>query len=454
LQSSGPAGWDIDSWKARPIQQQPVYADAKRHSAVLDTIRNLPPLVAAGEVDALKQKLADAAVGKRFVLQGGDCAERFQDCRPDAITNKLKIILQMSVILSYGSRRPVIRIGRIAGQFAKPRSADIEEIGGVKIPSYRGDNINSFEATAQARQPDPERLLQSYHQSSLTLNYIRALIVGGFADLHHPQHWNLSALGDGEQKRRYEKIVANIQDAIDFMEALGGVKEETLGSIDFYTSHEGLLLAYESALTRFENGKFYNLGAHMLWIGERTRDLNGAHIEYFRGIANPIAVKLGPNIKAEEVIELTRVLNPANEVGKLTLISRMGADRVQHYLPKLVEAVRSVGASVVWSCDPMHGNTIKTDGDIKTRSFDDILRELRQTFEIHRTAGTHLGGVHFEMTGENVTECIGGSEGIRSQDLSRAYETYCDPRLNYSQSLEMAFLISSFLHGRDDSVPS
>jgi 3-deoxy-7-phosphoheptulonate synthase len=443
------APWTVDSWSKFPANQQPQYQEPAKHEAILGQIRRLPPLVSAGEVEALKLKLADAATGKRFVLQGGDCAERFQDCRPDAITNKLKIILQMSVILSYGSRRPVIRIGRIAGQYAKPRSADFEEVNGVRLPSYRGDNINSFEPSPAARQPDPERLLQSYHYSSMTLNYIRALIVGGFADLHYPEHWNLSALAAGEQKKKYERIVANIQDAIDFIEALGGVKEETLGSIDFYTSHEGLLLPYESALTRQENGKHYNLGAHMLWIGERTRALDGAHVEYFRGIANPVAVKLGPTMKPEEVVELARVLNPSNELGKLTLISRMGAGKVNGPLQKLIRAVQEAKLAVVWSCDPMHGNTIKTDGDIKTRNFEDILRELRQTFEIHEQAGSHLGGVHFEMTGENVTECIGGSEGIQSHDLSRAYETYCDPRLNYSQSLEMAFLISSFLHGRE-----
>jgi 3-deoxy-7-phosphoheptulonate synthase len=445
--------WTPESWRQHPIQQQPPYRDSAKLESVLGRVRSLPPLVHMGEIESLRQKLAEAGQGKRFVLQGGDCAERFQDCRPDIILNKLKIILQMSLVLSYGARRPVVRIGRIAGQYAKPRSADYEEVDGRQLASYRGDNINAFEATDEGRKTDPERLLQSYHTSSMTLNYIRALISGGFADLHHPEHWNLSAFSEGAQKKKYEKIVANIRDAIDFIEALGGVKEETLGSIDFYTSHEGLILAYEEALTRREGNQFFNLGAHFLWIGERTRQLTGAHVEYFRGISNPIGVKLGPGADVREIAELVRCLNPDNTLGKVTLITRMGAEKVKKSLKPIIQGVRDSGVAVVWSCDPMHGNTTKVDGGFKTRNFDDILQELRDTFEMHHKSGTVLGGVHFEMTGENVTECIGGSEGIQPKDLSRAYESYCDPRLNYSQSLEMAFLISAFLQTREPHLP-
>ena len=381
------------------------------------------------------------------MLQGGDCAERFQDCTPEAITSKLKILLQMSVILCYGARRPVVRVGRIAGQYAKPRSADYETVNGQNMLSYRGDNINSYEPVEAARRPDPDRLLQSYHSSSLTLNYVRAMISGGFADLHHPEHWNLEAFGKSGHLDQYQKIVGNIKDAIAFMESLGGVREESLGSIEFYTSHEGLLLPFEESMTRYvaESGRWYNLSAHMLWIGDRTRQLDGAHIEYFRGIANPLGIKIGPSCSPQDVVALVKAINPANELGRIALITRFGNDKVQKHLPDVVKAVAEAKLNVLWSVDPMHGNVIKTKADIKTRDFDAILGEIRQSFEVHQKSGSILGGVHFELTGDNVTECTGGAEGIAESDLSRNYETYCDPRLNYSQSLEMAFLISSIL---------
>lgn len=439
--------WTPHSWRQRSIRQQPTYERQGDLDEVLGTIRHYPPLVFVGEVEKLKRQLADAAAGKRFLLQGGDCAERFQDCTPEAITSKIKILLQMSVVLCYGARQPVVRVGRIAGQYAKPRSSDTETIDGVELPVFRGDNINAFEADPAGRRPDPRRLLQSYHTASMTLNYVRAMITGGFADLHHPENWNLSFVGKSAHKSRYEQVVANIQDAVAFMGTFGGVREESLGTIDFFTSHEGLLLGFEEAMTRHipQNDRYYNLGAHMLWIGDRTRELTGAHVEYFRGIANPIGVKWGPTASIEEMIELIHTLNPDNEPGRITLITRYGHDKVEKHLPAAVEAVRRKGLNVLWSADPMHGNVIKTKDGVKTRDFDAILTELKKSFALHRECGSRLGGVHFELTGEDVTECVGGAEGIGEADLSRNYETFCDPRLNYGQSLEMAFVISSIL---------
>lgn len=440
--------WSPSSWRSRPIKQQPQYSDETLLQGILATIRAYPPLVFAGEVDNLKKQLAQAAAGQRFVLQGGDCAERFVDCTPEAISSKLKILLQMSVVLCYGARRPVVRIGRIAGQYAKPRSQDFEQAtDGSVLPVFRGDNINSFEPDPLLRRPDPRRLLTGYHTASLTLNYLRALIAGGFADLHHPENWNLGFFSKSPQRQRYESVVANIQDAVTFMESFGGLREERLGSVDFFTSHEGLLLGFEEAMTRAveANGRYYNLGAHMLWIGDRTRDIDGAHIEYFRGIANPIGIKWGPSADPLTMVELIRSLNPGNEPGRITIITRFGQGKVAAYLPAAIAAVRRAGLSVLWSSDPMHGNVIKTGNNIKTRDFDAILGELKQCFDIHAQENSVLGGVHIELTGEDVTECTGGSEGIGEADLSRQYETFCDPRLNYSQSLEMAFLISSIL---------
>lgn len=441
------AEWKPDSWRSKPIKQQPKYEDTAQLDQVLSRIRGYPPLVFAGEVDNLKRQLAGAAAGKRFLLQGGDCAERFQDCNQESITSKLKILLQMSVVLCYGARRPVVRVGRIAGQYAKPRSSDTEDFQGQQIPVFRGDNINSFDPDVNGRKASPDRLLHGYHTASMTLNYIRALITGGFADLHHPENWNLGFVGKSAHRVDYERVVANIRDAVTFMETFGGVREEMLGSVDFFTSHEGLLLGFEEAMTRFlpDKKSFYNLGAHMLWIGDRTRDLTGAHVEYFRGIENPVGIKWGPSADPQEMTELIQALNPRNEAGRISIITRFGHDKVESCLPPAIDAVRKAGLNVLWSADPMHGNVIKAANNIKTRDFDSILSELRQTFRIHADMSSLLGGVHFELTGENVTECIGGSESIKESDLVRQYETFCDPRLNYSQSLEMAFVISDIL---------
>ena len=439
--------WTPSSWRARPIRQQPNYQDPQALDEVLRTIRSYPPLVFVGEVENLKRQLADAAAGRRFLLQGGDCAERFQDCTPESITSKIKLLLQMSVVLCYGARQPVVRVGRIAGQYAKPRSSDTEVVDGVEMPVFRGDNINSFVPDPIGRIPDPQRLLTSYHTASMTLNYVRAMITGGFADLHHPENWNLSFVPKSAHRDRYGQIVANIQDAVAFMDSLGGIREDRLGTIDFFTSHEGLLLNFEEAMTRHiqARGRYYNLGAHMLWIGDRTRELTGAHIEYFRGIANPIGIKWGPGASLPEMVNLIQTLNPANEPGRITLITRFGHDKVEAHLGAAVEAVRGAGLSVLWSADPMHGNVIKTKNGVKTRDFGSILAELKKSFAIHKSLGSRLGGVHFELTGEDVTECTGGAEGIGEDDLVRQYETFCDPRLNYSQSLEMAFVISTIL---------
>ncbi len=445
--SSAPPSWSPGSWRTKPIHQQPHYEDPKALSDVLATIRSYPPLVFAGEVLNLRRQLSDAFERKKFLLQGGDCAERFRDCTPEAITSKLKILLQMAAILSHGAHLPIIRVGRIAGQYAKPRSHDTEIQGGVTLPVFRGDNINSFTPDSKGRQPDPNRLLEGYHLSSITLNYIRAMIAGGFADIHHPEHWNLRVLKPGPHRDRYEGVLKSIQDSVAFMEAVGGLKQESLANIDFFTSHEGLILGFEESMTRYvpEYDGYFNLGAHMLWIGDRTRQLNGAHVEYFRGIKNPIGIKWGPHSPPEELVDLIRTLSPQNEPGRITVITRFGAHQVEALLPKTIAAVHEANLNVLWSADPMHGNVIKTKNNIKTRDFDAILTELKNCFAIHHRMGSHLGGVHFELTGEDVTECTGGSEGLAEHDLPRNYETFCDPRLNYSQSLEMAFVMAEIL---------
>ena len=439
--------WTPESWRRKTAVQQPAYADAEALARVLGAVRDYPPLVVPGEVDHLKAALVNAGRGEAFVLQGGNCAERFAECRSDAIVNQLRILLQMSVILTYASRRAVVRIGRMAGQYAKPRSSETEVVDGVEMPSYRGDSVNDLEPDPEGRRPDPNRLLRAYNKSAMTLNHVRALIDGGFADLHHPQNWNLFSIEKSRNWPKYKDIVDRILDAIHFMESFGGVRAQALGRIDFYTSHEGLLLGYEEALTRRDEttGRFYNTGAHMLWIGERTRALDSAHVEYFRGIANPIGVKVGPTADPEEIVELLATLNPDNEEGRVSLITRLGAANVSEKLPALVRTVEAAKRRVVWSCDPMHGNTQTLDGGVKTRDFQTILDELEATFRCHRECGSRLAGVHFELTGENVTECTGGAEQITGSDLAERYETSCDPRLNYSQSLEMAFLIAGFL---------
>lgn len=438
--------WKPDSWRKYTAMQQPQYRDAERLESILRQIAGYPPLVSPGEVENLKKQVAEAGKGKSFILQGGDCAERFIDCSQTSISDKIKILLQMSVILTYGARRPVVRLGRIAGQYAKPRSSDFEEFGGKKMPAYRGDSVNAFEPSTRLREPDPDRLLQAYYHSVATLNYIRAMIKGGFADLHHPHNWDLEGFRGTPQWARYHEMTGGILDAINFMESFGGVRGESLGSVDFFTSHEGLLLGYEEALTRYDQGtgRFYNLGAHFLWIGERTRDLEGAHVEYFKGLANPIGIKVGPAVAPDELNRLIEILNPHGEEGRLTLITRMGSENIENALPPLLGAVDALGIPVTWSCDPMHGNIIKS-GERKTRDFTEIMKELRLADEIHAAKGTILGGVHFELTGDNVTECIGGAVELTGEDLDENYQSYCDPRLNYSQSLEMAFLITEFL---------
>lgn len=439
--------WRPDSWRDRQAVQQPPYSDLAAVETVLAELRHYPPLVVPAEVEHLKRQIATAGRGEAFILQGGNCAERFIDCQAEPIANKLKVLLQMSVILTYGVRKPVVRIGRIAGQYAKPRSSDFENVDGMELPSYRGDAVNCVEPDPAGRQPDPDRLRQAYFFAATTLNHLRALIDGGFADLHHPDNWDLKSFEGTRNWAEYRDVVERIMDAISFMESFGGVKSESLGRVDIYTSHEGLLLGLEESFTRQDgsSGRYYNLGAHMLWIGARTRQLDGAHVEYYRGIANPIGVKVDPKCSPDELVELTRVLNPNNEPGRLSLVTRVGADRVHDVLPPLVRAVQESGAIVTWSCDPMHGNTVSVESGRKTRDFSVVLEELRRTFLVHKQCGSYLAGVHFELTGDDVTECIGGSERITSTDLDRRYETYCDPRLNCSQSLEMAFLIARML---------
>ncbi len=446
-----PDAWSPSSWRDHPTLQQPEWESEHELEKVLARIRQLPPLVSMGEVEALKQQIAEAGEGKRFILQGGDCAERFVDCNSTAIMRKLKILIQMGLVLSYGARRPVTRVGRIAGQFAKPRSNATEVIGGRTLPVFRGDNVNDFAPEPEARRCRPERLERGYFMSASTLNFVRALVEGGFANLRSPEHWQLDFIPNGQETRQireeYLGIAERIRDALDYLDSLG-IPRQARRDIDFFTSHEGLILAYEEALTRRarKGGRYYNLGAHFLWIGERTRALEGAHVEYFRGLANPIGIKLGPGAQPDEVLALLERLNPDDEPGRVTLITRMGRMTVRESLPAIVAAVKRTGRVVTWSCDPMHANTT-TVGARKTRNFTHVVSELVNTFEVHREAGTVLGGLHFEMTGENVTECIGGLDGVSEKDLDSLYTTGCDPRLNYGQSMEIAFVIARMLTG-------
>ena len=440
--------WTPGSWRAKPIQQQPRYPDNAALETALESVRSLPPLVHHGEVDALRTHLAQAARGEAFLLQGGDCAERFSDCRRSTVEAKLKILLQMSLILTWGARIPVIRVGRMAGQYAKPRSRETETINGVELPSYRGDNVNAITPDTAARAADPQRLVQAYFHSAATLNYARALVDGGFADLHHPQHWDLGFVRSNTNRAEYEDIVTRIRDAIDFVESTGVRSTASLKTVELFCSHEGLLLDYEEALTEQVSEKWYNLGAHSLWIGDRTRQPNGAHVEYFRGLENPIGVKAGPGMSPSELVELITLLEPNNRPGRVTIITRLGADKVAGTLPPLIKAVSEAGRVVTWVCDPMHGNTTSTDAGLKTRDYDAVLAELEGAFGAHEACESHLGGVHFEMTGEDVTECTGGPQELSESDLSRSYETYCDPRLNYGQSLELALRIAQRLQSR------
>lgn len=435
--------WRPDSWQAKPAAQQPHYPDATALQAALAQLGQLPPLVTSWEVNALKAQMARAQAGEIFMLQGGDCAESFADCRPEIITNRLKVLLQMSLVLVHGLQKRVLRVGRFAGQYAKPRSTDTETRNGTTLPSYRGDLVNAPEFTAAARIPDPQRLLEGHMRSAMTINFVRGLIDGGFADLHHPEYWDLDWVQHSPLAADYQHRVDALGESLRFMETLAGQPIGEFSRVDFYTSHEALLLWYEQAQTRQvpRSEGWYNLSTHFPWIGLRTADLAGAHVEYCRGIRNPIGVKVGPTMGIDWVLDLCRVLNPDNEPGRLTLIHRMGADKIGDHLPRLVEAVRAGGHRVLWICDPMHGNTISTPNGLKTRPFEKIASELEQAFVLHKACGSHLGGVHLELTGEDVTECTGGARNLLHGDLERAYKSQVDPRLNYEQALELALKI-------------
>ncbi|MFK7961702.1 MAG: class II 3-deoxy-7-phosphoheptulonate synthase [Phycisphaerales bacterium] len=439
-----PAGWSPSSWTERTARQMPTYREPAALTDVAGQLAELPPLVTSWEIEKLREEIAAAAAGDAFLLQGGDCAERFDECTSDQIAGKLKILLQMSLVLVYGSKKRVVRVGRFAGQYAKPRSTDTETRGDVTLPSYRGDNVNAIGFTPEEREPDPQRLLRGYERAALTLNFIRALVDGGFADLHHPEYWDLGFVEHSPERAAYERIVDRIGDSIRFMEAVSGRRIQDTGRVDFYTSHEALHLHYEQALTRRVPRRhgWWNLSTHMPWIGMRTAVIDEAHIEYCRGIRNPIGIKVGPGTEPEGLIRLLETLDPAGTPGRLTLISRFGAHGIAAGLPPLVEAVRRAGRPVLWIADPMHGNTESTPAGIKTRKFEHILAELEQAFEIHEAAGSRLGGVHFELTGENVTECTGGARGLVDEDLGRDYRTQVDPRLNDEQALEMALRIA------------
>jgi len=440
---SVPGDWTPASWRSRPATQQPVYPDAEALAEVEAELSRLPPLVTSWEILSLKKQLAEAQEGKRFLLQGGDCAESFADCESALVSNRLKVLLQMSLVLVHGLRLPVVRVGRFAGQYAKPRSADMEEKDGVSLPSYRGDFINQPEFTAAARTADPRRMVKGHARSAMTMNFVRALVDGGFADLHHPEYWDLGWVGHSPLSAEYQRMVAAVGDAVRFMETISGEALHNLNRADFYTSHEALLLPYEQALTRQvpRQWGWFNLSTHFPWIGMRTAALDGAHVEYFRGLRNPVAVKIGPSVTPDQLMKLVDVLNPDDEPGRLALIHRMGAAQVAGKLPPLLEAVRREGRRVLWICDPMHGNTESASNGFKTRRFDNIRGELEAAFDLHAAAGTRLGGVHLELTGENVTECTGGARELTDTDLARAYRSTVDPRLNYEQSLEIAMLI-------------
>ncbi len=443
------ANWTPTSWRDKAIRQAPDYPDADALARAEDQLANYPPLVFAGEARDLKAQLAKAAAGRAFLLQGGDCAESFAEFHPNNIRDTFKVLLQMTVVLMYGAGLPVVKVGRMAGQFAKPRSAPTETQDGVELPSYRGDIINAIEFDAAARRPDPARMVQAYNQSASTLNLLRAFASGGFADLHKVHRWNQDFVAGSPAGARYQELADRIGDALAFMAASGLTADVApqVREASFFTSHEALLLPYEQALTRRDSltGEWYDCAAHMVWIGDRTRIIGEAHVEFCRGIKNPLGLKCGPTIEADDLLRLIDVLNPENEPGRLTLIARMGAGEVENKLAPLVRAVEREGRAVVWSCDPMHANTVKSSNGYKTRPFDRVLAEVREFFAVHRAEGSHAGGVHFEMTGQDVTECIGGAQAITEDALADRYHTHCDPRLNASQSIELAFLIAESL---------
>ncbi|MCB1247746.1 MAG: 3-deoxy-7-phosphoheptulonate synthase class II [Acidimicrobiia bacterium] len=441
--------WTPDSWRTKPAEQQPTYPDAEALEHAEKELAASPPLVFAGEARRLREQLRKVARGEAFLLQGGDCAESFAEFHVDTIRDTFKVMLQMSVVLTYGASLPVVKVGRMAGQFAKPRTAPVEVRDGVELPVYRGDIINGIAFDATERVPDPERLLRAYHQSALTLNLLRAFAQGGMANLEQVHRWNLEFIEDTVQSSRYEQLAADIDETLAFMRAIG-LTPDTLRQLretDFYTSHEALLPGFEQALTRVDSltGDYYACSAHMLWIGDRTRQPDGAHVELLRGVENPIGLKCGPSLTPDELVELISILDPDNDPGRLTLITRHGADTVADHLPGLIEAVEREGFEVVWSCDPMHGNTMVSASGYKTRPFEKVVSEVEQFFDIHHSYGTHAGGVHFEMTGQNVTECTGGAAQIDESNLADRYHTHCDPRLNASQSLEFAFILADLL---------
>ena len=441
--------WQPSSWRIRPAQQLPAYADPGALAEVERKLASYPPLVFAGEARTLKERLAEVAAGQAFLLQGGDCAEAFADFQADKIRDTLRVILQMAVVLTFGAGLPVVKLGRIAGQFAKPRSAPTEAIGGTELPSYRGDSVNGLEFEAGAREPDPARQLQAYSQAAATLNLLRAFTQGGYASLTRVHQWTLGFLDRSPQGERYRDMAHRITEALEFMQACGVTDLTTpeINRTQLYTSHEALLLGFEEAMTRVDStsGRWYDTSAHFLWVGDRTRQLDGAHVEFCRGIANPLGVKAGPGMTVEDLSRLCDALNPQNEPGRLTVICRMGYDKVEKHLPVLVRALQREGRAVVWACDPMHGNTVKSSSGYKTRPFDRILAEVRSFFAVHKAEGSHAGGIHLEMTGQDVTECTGGAQAITDAGLRDRYHTYCDPRLNAQQALEMAFLMAEAL---------
>tara|TARA_B110000008_G_scaffold59927_1_gene59421 strand:+ start:1042 stop:2394 length:1353 start_codon:yes stop_codon:yes gene_type:complete len=441
--------WSADSWRNFPVKHQPTYSDMNALKLTEEKLKSLPPLVFAGEARTLKEKLASVSEGNAFLLQGGDCAESFAEFNADNLRDTFRVILQMAAVLTYGASLPIVKVGRLAGQFAKPRSEPTESRDGITLPSYLGDIINGIDFIDKDRKPDPERMIKAYSQAASALNLLRAFATGGYADLHEVHRWNLEFLEGSSQDSKYRLIADRIGECLDFMKACG-INKNTAGlisKVDFFTSHEALLLGYEQSLTRVDSltGDYYDCSSHMLWIGERTRSLDEAHVEFMRGIGNPIGVKIGPTTSPEDIIKLINKLNPNNEAGKLTLISRMGKEKIGDILPGLVKKVDQEGMKVVWSCDPMHGNTFKAQTGYKTRAFDNIMNEVEQFFQIHRSEGTYAGGIHLEMTGQDVTECVGGLQEIKEENLGDRYHTHCDPRLNANQGLELAFRLSEEL---------
>ncbi|KAI3695775.1 hypothetical protein L1987_78775 [Smallanthus sonchifolius] len=455
--TTSPPRWSLESWKTKKALQLPEYPNEATLAAVLKTLEDFPPIVFAGEARHLEERLADAAVGKAFLLQGGDCAESFKEFSANNIRDTFRILLQMSVVLMFGGQMPIIKVGRMAGQFAKPRSDAFEEKDGVKLPSYKGDNINGDAFTEKSRVPDPDRMIRAYCQAAATLNLLRAFATGGYAAMQRVTQWNLDFVANSEQGDRYQELAHRVDEALGFMSAAGlTVDHPIMATTDFWTSHECLLLPYEQALTRLDttSGLYYDCSAHMVWVGERTRQLDGAHVEFLRGVANPLGIKVSQKMDPNELVKLVDILNPNNKPGRITVIVRMGAENMRVKLAPLIKVVRQAGQVVTWVCDPMHGNTIKAPSGLKTRPFDSILAEVRAFFDVHEQEGSHPGGIHLEMTGQNVTECVGGSRTVTFDDLSSRYHTHCDPRLNASQSLELSFIIAERLRKRRMGSPN